>query len=70
MKKLEKILTDVRRDVTKVMEDTILSGGKHFTFEKNYGDGYIDIDFWEVCYFPWIRAEFDVTVSHEDCHKL
>lgn len=69
MKKLEKILKDVRKDVMKVMEDTILSGGKHFTFERNYGDAFIDIDFWETCNFPWLHAEWDITVSHEDCHK-
>ena len=69
MKKLEKILREVRRDVMKVMEETILSGGKHFTFEKQYGDAYIDIDFWETCNFPWLHAEWDIAVSHEDIHK-
>ena len=69
MKKLEKILTDVRKDVVARMEETIIMGGTHFIYEKNYGEAYIDIEFRETCNFPWLQQEFDVTVSHEDCHK-
>lgn len=69
MKKLEKILTDVRKDVVARMEETIIMGGTHFIYEKNYGDAYIGIDFWETCNFPWLQAEFDVEVSHVDAHK-
>lgn len=69
MKKLEKILKEVRRDITERMEDIAYHGCKHFTYEKNFGDAFIDIDFWEVCNFPWLRAEFDINVSHEDSHK-
>lgn len=69
MNKLEKILSDVRRDIQTKMEETAYTGGTHFVYEKQFGDAYIGIDFWETCNFPWLHAEFEVEVSHEDCHK-
>ena len=69
MKKLEKILKDVRKDIQARMEDTAYHGGKHFVYEKVIGTAYIDIDFWETCNFPWLHADFDIMVSHEDSHK-
>ena len=69
MANLEQILKDLHYGVLSKMEDTILAGGTSFHYETEYGCAFVDIDFHEVCNFPWLSADWDVTVSHEDGHK-